>query len=77
MVRTGRYDIGPDDSGGSQQYETDPGDLEQDPVASLHDTDEEAGDESGLTDAFTIDSREAKELGVALDPIGGQEPELD
>jgi hypothetical protein len=77
MVRTASYDIGPDDSAGGRLYETDPGDPEQDPVSSLCDTDEEAGDEAGLVDTFRIDSREAEELGVALDPVGGQEPQLD
>ncbi len=77
MARNGNYDIGPDDSGGGRLYESAPGDPEQDPVASLHDTDEETGDEIGLTDTFRLDVREAKELGVDLDPAGGQEPELD
>jgi len=75
MVRAKSDDIGTDDGG--QLYETEPGDLEQDPVSSLHDTDEEAGDEAGLKDTFSIDSREAKERGVELDSPGGQEPELD
>lgn len=75
MVRTESDDIGSDDSG--RLYETEPGEQEQDPVSSLHDTDEETGDEAGLIDTFRIDSRAAKELGVELDPPGGQEPELD
>jgi hypothetical protein len=75
MVRAKSDDIGSDDSG--QLCETELGDLEQDPVSSLHDTDEEAGDEAGLKDTFSIDSREAKERGVELDSPGGQEPELD
>jgi hypothetical protein len=77
MVRTGSYDIGSDDSGGGRLYETEPDEQGQDPVSSLHDTDEEAGDEAGLIDTFSIDSREAKEFGVELDSAGGQEPELD
>ena len=62
---------------GGRLYETEPGEQEQDPVSSLHDTDEETGDEAGLIDTFSIDSRAAKERGVELDSAGGQEPELD
>jgi len=75
MVRTKSDDIGSDDSG--RLYESEPGEQEQDPVSSLHDTDEETGDEAGLIDTFRIDSRAAEELGVELDSPGGQEPELD
>jgi hypothetical protein len=75
MVRTNSDDIGSDDSG--RLYVTRPGEQEQDPVSSLHDTSEESGDEAGLTDTFSIDSRAAKELGVELDSAGGQESELD
>ena len=75
MVRARSDDIGSDDGG--QFYETEPGDLEQDPVSSLHDTDEETGDEAGLIDTFSLDSRAAKELGVELDSSSEQEPELD
>jgi hypothetical protein len=75
MVRTKSDDIGSDDSG--RLYETTPGEQEQDPISSLHDTDEEAGDEAGLIDTFSLDSRAAKELGVELDSSGEQEPELD
>ncbi|MEP7035655.1 MAG: hypothetical protein ABI662_07510 [Dermatophilaceae bacterium] len=75
MAGTKSDDIGSDDSG--RLYETATGEQEQDPVASLHDTDEEAGDEEGLVDTFRIDSRAAKEVGVELDSPDGQEPELD
>ena len=75
MVRAKSDNIGSDDSG--RLYETEPGEQEQDPVSSLHDTDEEAGDEAGLTDTFSIDSRAAKERGVELDSPGGQESKLD
>ena len=75
MVRIKSDDIGSDDSG--RLYETEPGEQDQDPVSSLHDTDEESGDEAGLVDTFSIDSRAAKELGVELDSPGAQEPELD
>ena len=75
MVRTKSDDIGSDDSG--RLYETEPGEQGQDPISSLHDTDEETGDEAGLIDTLAIDSLEAKELGVQLDSPDGQEPELD
>jgi hypothetical protein len=75
MVRTKSDDIGSDDSG--RLYETEPGEQGQDPVSSLHDTDEETGDEAGLIDTFSIDARAAKELGIELDSPDGQEPELD
>jgi len=75
MGHTESDDIGADDNG--RLYETEPGEQEQDPVSSLHDTDEEAGDEEGLIDTFSIDTRAAKELGVELDSAGAQEPELD
>ena len=75
MGRTKSDDIGSDDCG--RLYEPEPGEQEQDPVSSLHDTEEETGDEQGLKDTFSIDSREAKERGVELDSAGGQEPDLD
>ncbi|MCU1591908.1 MAG: hypothetical protein JWP11_3164 [Frankiales bacterium] len=77
MVRTGSHDIGPDDSGGGRLYGPDGGDAEQDPVAALHDTEEESGDEIGLVDTYRIDGVEAAQMGVALDRAGGQEAELD
>jgi len=77
MVRTKSDDTGSDDSDSGQIYETEPVEDGQDPVSSLHDTEEEAGDEAGLKDTFSIDSREAKERGIELDSAGGQEPELD
>jgi hypothetical protein len=75
MGRTKSDDIGSDDRG--RLYETELGEQGQDPISSLHDTDEETGDEAGLTDTFSIDSRAAKELGVELDSPGGQESALD
>lgn len=75
MVQPGTQDIGPDDSGGGRLY----GDnkVEQDPVRSLHDTEEEAGDEVGITDTYSVDRKEAEQMRVALDAAGGQEAELD
>jgi hypothetical protein len=77
VVRTGSHDIGPDDSGGGRLYGAEAGDAEQDPVASLRDVEEEAGDEAGLADTYSIDGVEATQMGVALDRAGGQEAELD
>lgn len=82
MVRIGNKDVAPDDSDGSDGGRLVNGDgdgeeREQDPVSSLRDTEEEAGDEEGLRDSLTLDTREAKDLGADLDPTGGQESELD
>ena len=41
--------------------------TEQVGVASLHDTEAEAGDEQEIADEFSLDQREARELGVDLD----------
>jgi hypothetical protein len=54
-----------------------PIDSEQDGVASLHDTEAEAGDEGELHDLFDVDEREARELGVDLDEADPDEPRLD
>jgi hypothetical protein len=48
-----------------------------DPVAALHDTEAESGDEEELQDLYDIDEREAAELGADLDPAAEIEPELD
>jgi hypothetical protein len=50
---------------------------DRDGVSSLRDTEAEAGDEDEVTDRFSIDSIEARELGVELDPTGGETPRLD
>lgn len=50
--------------------------IVQDPVASLHDTTEEAGDESGLADIYLMDLRSANALGVALDASDESRPDL-
>jgi hypothetical protein len=57
-----------DNEGGS-------GGSDQDGVASLRDTEAEAGDEGEMRDRFDMDDREARELGVDLD--GRDEPEPD
>ena len=50
---------------------------ESDGVASLHDVESEAGDETEVKDLFTLDRAEASELGIALDPVDDEEPQLD
>ena len=52
-------------------------DVDRDGVASLHDVEAEAGDEAELRDKFVVDRRAARELGVDLDPVGGEETRLD
>lgn len=52
-------------------------DVDRDGVASLHDIEAEAGDEAELRDRFVVDRRAARELGVALDPVGAEETRLD
>jgi len=47
---------------------------DQDGVASLRDTEAEAGDEEEITDEFDMDDREARELGVSLDDRDEPEP---
>jgi len=50
----------------------------QDPIASLQDTDAEQGDEAEVDDDFDLDRTEARELGVDLDQVdGAEEPRLD
>ena len=52
-------------------------DPAQDAVASLRDTESETGDEGELDDLLAVDRAEALELGIDLDPTGGDEPRLD
>lgn len=40
---------------------------DRDGVGSLRDTEAESGDEEEITDTYTLDEREARDLGVALD----------
>lgn len=51
-------------------------DRDRDGVGSLRDTEAEAGDEEEVTDTYTLDEREARDLGVALDG-GTDEGRLD
>ena len=50
---------------------------DQDPVASLRDTEEESGDEGELFDIYDLDEREAREAGVAFDGGTADEPRLN
>jgi hypothetical protein len=54
-----------------------PAGRDRDGVASLHDSEGEAGDEEELDDAYDMDDREAKELDVQLDGRDEPEPGLD
>ena len=54
-----------------------PSDPEQDGVASLRDTEAQAGDEGELNDLFDVDRREARELGGDLDEADPDESDLD
>jgi hypothetical protein len=74
VVRTPPQEIGPDENGG---WYLPGGNADQDPVRSLHDTEEEAGEEVGVTDTYSLDTAEARQMHVDLDSTGGQEPELD
>ena len=53
-----------------------PPSRDQDPLASLRDTEAEEGEDEGIEDDFDIDQREARELGVQLDGVE-EEPRLD
>jgi len=61
----------------SQEYADLQARRDRDPVASLRDSESEAGDEDEITDDFDIDRREASELGVDLDDGYDDEPRLD
>jgi hypothetical protein len=50
---------------------------DNDPVASLRDTEEEQGDEAEVTDDFDLDQTAAKESGTDFDRLGGETPRLD
>ncbi|MCW2778035.1 MAG: hypothetical protein JWN17_1760 [Frankiales bacterium] len=52
-------------------------DAGQDPVQSMHDTQERSGDDAGLADLYVLDTREAEQSGVALDRAADQEALLD
>lgn len=50
---------------------------DRDGVGSLRDIEEEEGDEVAVHDAYDMDDREAKELGIQLDARDEPEPDLD
>jgi hypothetical protein len=50
--------------------------ADQDPLASLQDTEAEQGEEAEVDDEFQVDKTEARELGVDLDEMD-DEPRLD
>src|SRR3954447_3031359 len=52
-------------------------DRERDGLASLHDTEAEAGDESEVADLFDLDRTEARALGAELDRADRGESQLD
>ena len=78
VVRAKMSDTGPDDSDSGRLYgDDDETDVDQDPVRSLRDTQEAAGDEVGISDTYSVDALEAKQMRVALDPAGDQEATLN
>jgi len=50
---------------------------DQDGVASLRDTEAEAGDDEEVTDDYDMDDREAREIGADLDDRDEPEPGFD
>lgn len=50
---------------------------EDDGSGSLHDTEEQAGDEGEMRDLLDLDEKEAQEAGVLLDGSMQDEPQLD
>ena len=51
-------------------------DARRNAAGDLRDLQEEAGDENEVTDTFDLDQQEAREAGVALDPLEEVEPTL-
>ena len=52
-------------------------DVDRDAVASLHDIESGAGDEAELRDRFVVDHLEARQIGIELDSVDGDETRLD
>jgi hypothetical protein len=73
MARIDPYELADSDDGDADVDRT-AGRPDQDGVAALRDVEAEAGDESGISDAFAMDDREARELGVDLDNRDEPEP---
>jgi hypothetical protein len=74
MARIDPDDIADDDA--AESLDAAPNSA-QDPVASMHDTESEAGDEEAVADAYDMDDRAARELGAQLDDRDEPEPGLD
>jgi hypothetical protein len=75
MARIDSYELADDDAEGTQA--TQHRKRDQDGVASLRDTEAEAGDDEEVTDDFDIDDREALEVGANLDDRDEPEPGFD
>lgn len=75
MARIDPTDLEDDDDGTADFHASHP-DRDQDGVDSLRDTEAEAGEESGLSDTFDMDDREARELEVSLDDRDEPEPDF-
>jgi hypothetical protein len=65
------------DRSGDVSLDAPPIDRERDGLATLHDTEAEAGDEGELIDLFDVDRAEARALGADLDRADRGESGLD
>lgn len=65
------------DSSGDVSLDAPAIDRERDGVASLHDAEAEAGDETEVADLFDLDRTEARALGAELDRADRGESQLD
>ena len=65
-----------DDDDNVESLDT-PRNRDQDGAAALRDTEAEVGDEEAIDDAYDMDDREARELGVQLDNRDEPEPGLN
>jgi len=74
MARVDPYELADDDDDAIEGVGAG---RDQDGVASLRDTEAEAGDEEEITDDFDMDDTEARELGVNLDDRDEPEPGFD
>jgi hypothetical protein len=74
MARIDPTDLAEDD--GSADVDGSHPTRDQDGVESLRDTEAEAGDDGEMRDAFDMDVREARELGVNLDDRDEPEPDF-
>jgi hypothetical protein len=65
------------DSDGVVSLDDPPSDRDRDGIASLRDTEAEAGDEEEIADDFDVDVSESREIGADVDRLGGETPRLD